>query len=119
MMIPLMKGLDHEEFWIILLNRANYVLRKEMISRGGISSTIDDPKVVVKKALDTHATGIILIHNHPSGNPRPGREDLIQTKEIKKALGTFDISFVDHIVVCDDSLFSFADERVYLAESLP
>jgi DNA repair protein RadC len=118
-MIPVMKGLKHEEFWLILLNRANYVLRKEMVSRGGISSTVVDSKLIVKRALDTHATGVILVHNHPSGNPRPGREDLVQTKDIKKALGTFDISLVDHIIVCDDSLFSFADEEVYSAEDLP
>ena len=119
LMIPVMKGLKHEEFWLILLNRANYVLRKEMVSRGGISSTVVDSKLIVKRALDTHATGVILVHNHPSGNPRPGREDLVQTKDIKKALGTFDISLVDHIIVCDDSLFSFADEEVYSAEDLP
>ena len=119
LMIPVMKGLKHEEFWLILLNRANYVLRKEMVSRGGISSTVVDSKLIVKRALDTHATGVILVHNHPSGNPRPGREDLVQTKVIKKALGTFDISLVDHIIVCDDSLFSFADEEVYSAEDLP
>ena len=119
LMIPVMKGLKHEEFWLILLNRANYVLRKEMVSRGGLSSTVVDSKLIVKRALDTHATGVILVHNHPSGNPRPGREDLVQTKGIKKALGTFDISLVDHIIVCDDSLFSFADEEVYSAEDLP
>ena len=119
LMIPVMKGLKHEEFWLILLNRANYVLRKEMVSRGGISSTVVDSKLIVKRALDTHATGVILVHNHPSGNPRPGREDLVQTKDIKKALGTFDISLVVHIIVCDDSLFSFADEEVYSAEDLP
>lgn len=119
LMIPVMKGLKHEEFWLILLNRANYVLRKEMVSRGGLSSTVVDSKLIVKRALDTHATGVILVHNHPSGNPRPGREDLVQTKDIKKALGTFDISLVDHIIVCDDSLFSFADEEVYSAEDLP
>ena len=119
LMIPVMKGLKHEEFWLILLNRANYVLRKEMVSRGGISSTVVDSKLIVKRALDTHATGVILVHNHPSGNPRPGREDLVQTKDIKKALGTFDISLVDHIIVCDDCLFSFADEEVYSSEDLP
>ena len=119
LMIPVMKGLKHEEFWLILLTRANYVLRKEMVSRGGLSSTVVDSKLIVKRALDTHATGVILVHNHPSGNPRPGREDLVQTKDIKKALGTFDISLVDHIIVCDDSLFSFADEEVYSAEDLP
>ena len=115
MMLPLMKGLNHEELWIILLNRANYVLHKEMVSKGGTSSTIIDPKLVVKQALDRHACGIIMVHNHPSGNPRPGREDMAQTEVMKKAADTFDISLLDHIIICDDRFYSFSDERVYLA----
>ena len=115
MMIPFMKGLTHEELWIILLNRANYVLHKEMVSRGGTSSTVVDPKLVVKKALDSHACGIILVHNHPSGNPRPGREDLAQTGMMKKAASTFDISLLDHIIICDDRFYSFSDDKVYVS----
>ena len=113
MMLPVMKGLVHEEFWIILLNRANYVIHKEMISRGGTSSTVVDPKLVVKKALDRHASGIIMVHNHPSGNPRPGKEDLEQTGILKKAAATFEISLLDHVIDCDDRFYSFSDDRVY------
>ena len=116
MMIPFLKGLEYEEFWVILLNRANYVVHKEKLSKGGISSTVVDSKLVVKKALDRHATGVILVHNHPSGNPRPGKEDLTQTMVIKKALETFDISLIDHVIVCDDRFFSFSDDRVYVAD---
>ena len=114
MMLPVMKGLVHEEFWVIFLNRANYVIHKEMISLGGTSSTVVDPKLVVKKALDRHASGMIMVHNHPSGNPRPGKEDLIQTGIMKKAVSTFDIFLLDHVIVCDDRFYSFSDDRVYL-----
>ena len=117
MMLPVLKGLECEEFWIIFLNRANYVVHKEMISRGGMSSTIIDTKLVVRKALDKRASGMIMVHNHPSGNPRPGKADITMTAEMKKAAGTFDISLIDHIIICDDCCFSFADERVYTAEA--
>lgn len=116
MMLPRLKGLDHEEFWIILLNRANYIIHKEMISRGGLSSTVVDPKLVVRKALDKKASAIIMVHNHPSGNPRPGQSDLTETERIKRAANTFDISLLDHIIVCDDRYFSFADDRVEIAD---
>lgn len=118
MMIPHLKGLGHEEFWIILLNRANYIIHKKMISLGGLSSTIVDPKLVVRMALDKRASAMIMVHNHPSGNPRPGHSDIVETERMKKAAGTFDISLLDHIIICDDSYFSFADDRVYAAKNL-
>lgn len=116
MMIPRLKGLSHEEFWIILLNRANYIIHKEMISLGGLSATIVDPKLVVRKALDKRASGLIMVHNHPSGNPRPGQSDLTETERMKKAANTFDIALLDHIIICDDSYFSFADDKVTIVE---
>ena len=82
---PRLKGLDHEEFWVILLNRANYIIHKEMISLGGISSTVVDSKLVVRMALDKRASGLIMVHNHPSGNPRPGHNDLTETERMKKS----------------------------------
>ena len=117
MMLPKLRGLEHEEFWVIFLNRANYVIHKEMISMGGLSATVVDTKLVVKKALDKHASGIVMVHNHPSGNPMPGNEDIDQTAAMKKAASTFDISLMDHIIICDDRFFSFADEKVYMAGS--
>lgn len=117
MMLPRLKGLDHEEFWIILLNRANYIIHKEMVSLGGLSSTIVDPKLVVRKALDKRASGLIMVHNHPSGNPRPGHNDLTETERMKKAANTFDIALLDHIIICDDCYFSFADDRVMMTET--
>lgn len=114
-MIPHMKGLDHEECWILLLNRANYVIHKEMIGLGGLTSTTVDTKIIMKKALDKKACGIILVHNHPSSNPRPGKMDLEVTSSLKKASHTFDISLIDHVIVCDDSYYSFAEDRVVIA----
>lgn len=116
MMISRLRGLGHEEFWIILLNRANYIIHKEMISLGGLSSTVVDPKLVVRKALDKRASGLIMVHNHPSGNPRPGQSDLTETERMKKAANTFDIALLDHIIICDDSYFSFADDKVTIVE---
>ncbi len=111
-MIPHMKGLDHEECWVLLLNRANYVIHKEMIGLGGITSTTVDTKIIMKKALDKKACGIILVHNHPSSNPRPGKMDMEVTSSLKKASQTFDISLIDHVIVSDDSYYSFAEDRV-------
>ncbi len=112
LMLPHLLGLKHEESWIILLNRANYVIHKEMVSSGGLTSTVVDPKVIMKKAIDKRASGIVLVHNHPSGNPRPGRSDLSATAKLKEAANTCDIALLDHIIICDDCYFSFADDRV-------
>ncbi len=112
MMLPLLRGLKHEECWVIFLNRANYVIGKERISYGGIDSTVIDVRHIVKKSLDLMASGIILVHNHPSGNPRPGVSDIRCTEMLKKAVDTFDISLVDHVIVSDDSYYSFSDEAV-------
>ena len=112
MLIPKLKGLLHEEIWVIFLNRANYIIGKEMISRGGTSSTVVDAKIIVKKALDKHASAIVLIHNHPSGDPRPGKSDLENTERLKRAVNTFDIALLDHIIISDGCWFSFADDRV-------
>jgi DNA repair protein RadC len=114
LMIPRMKGLDHEEFWVIFLTRANYVIQKEMISMGGLSATVVDPRTVVRKALEKRASGIVMVHNHPSGNPMPGKDDLEQTGAMRKAAGTFNISLLDHIIICDDRYFSFSNEKVYV-----
>ncbi len=102
--------LNHEEFWIIILNRANYVLRKDQISRGGISGTVADPKLIFKSALDHGGSSIILAHNHPSGNLQPSQADITLTKTLKEAGKFLEIPVLDHIIVSDNSYFSFADE---------
>lgn len=111
-MMAHLKGLDHEECWVLYLNRANYVIGKETLSTGGISSTTIDTKVLVRKALEKKASSLILIHNHPSGSPRPGADDIRVTRTIRRAVEPFDISLMDHIIFADDRYFSFSDEKM-------
>ena len=110
-MLPHLRGLDHEECWVLFLNRANMLLGKEMMSSGGLESTIIDCKTITRRALEKKASSVILVHNHPSGSPTPGQADIKQTAMLKKALDTCDISLMDHVVVADDSYYSFADEQ--------
>ena len=112
MMLPFLRGLDHEECWAMFLNRANYVLGKERMSVGGLESTVMDVKAILRRALDRKASGVILVHNHPSGSAMPGQADIRQTAVLKKALQTCEIQLVDHVVVAEDSWYSFADERL-------
>ncbi|MGB3468849.1 MAG: DNA repair protein RadC [Cyclobacteriaceae bacterium] len=113
LMKPEMLDLRHEEFWIIILNRANTVLRKEFISRGGVTGTVVDPKIIFKKVLDYRGTGTILVHNHPSGNSKPSRPDINITKKIVSAGQLLEISVLDHIIFTDyQGHFSFADNNM-------
>lgn len=112
LMIPHMKNLDHEECWVLFLNRANNLISKEKMSSGGLESTLIDSKSIIRRALEKKASGLILVHNHPSGNPVPGSADITQTRLLKKGLETCDISLLDHVVVADNSYYSFANEEV-------
>ncbi len=105
-----MQDKPYEEFWILLLNRANGLIRKECISEGGISGTVVDPKKIFKVALDYHATGIILGHNHPSGNTKPSESDIRITNKIVEAGKLLEVSVLDHIIVTDREFFSFSDQ---------
>jgi DNA repair protein RadC len=100
----------YESFWIILLNKANKVIRKCNISEGGVSGTVVDPKKIYKIALDQHASSIILGHNHPSGNIQPSEADLKITKKIRDAGFMLDVAVLDHLIIGDDKYYSFADE---------
>ena len=100
----------YEEFWILILNKANRVIRKCCISEGGISGTVVDPKKIFKIALDYHASSIILGHNHPSGNTQPSEADQKITRKIRDSGTMLDIAVLDHIIVCDGAYYSFADE---------
>ncbi len=102
----------YEEFWIILLNKANKVIRKCSISEGGISGTVVDPKKIFKIVLDHHASSIILGHNHPSGNVQPSEADHKITSKLKDAGMMLDVAVLDHLIIGDDKYFSFADEGV-------
>lgn len=102
----------HEEFWLILLKRNNEVIRKEKVSFGGVAGTVADPKIIFKKALDSLASGIILIHNHPSGNIQPSEADIRLTRKLKHAGDLLDISIYDHIIFTDHDYYSFADQSM-------
>ncbi len=110
MMIPLLGGLQHEECWVLYLNRANRLTGKECISKGGISATVMDIKMIVRRAVDRLASGIILVHNHPSGNCLPGRNDIEETAALREAAAYFDISLVDHLIIAGNKYYSFSDE---------
>lgn len=107
---PLLSDLQHEEFWVLLLNRNNLVIDKMMVSQGGLSGTVIDVRIILKMALDKLACSIILCHNHPSGNLIPSEADKEITKKIKEAGKHMDIPVLDHLIIGNDSYFSFADE---------
>ncbi|WP_460638475.1 RadC family protein [Larkinella harenae] len=100
----------HEEFWILLLNRANEVIRPVQISSGGVSGTVADPKLIFKHAIDQLASSVILIHNHPSGNLTASQADRDLTRKLKEAGKILDIPVLDHLIFTDQAYLSFADE---------
>jgi DNA repair protein RadC len=99
-----------ECFVVVFLNRANKIICQETISEGGITGTVADPRIILKKALDHHAVSIILCHNHPSGNLKPSKADEQLTNKIKNAAAFLDIQVMDHIIVSEEGYYSFADE---------
>ncbi len=107
---PLMGDLEHEEFWLLMLNRANRVLGRYKVSQGGISGTVIDTRIILKKALDNLASSIIVCHNHPSGNKQPSDADVKITGKLRKAAQILEIKLLDHVIIADKSYFSFADE---------
>jgi DNA repair protein RadC len=102
--------LEHEEFHVVYLNRANMVVKQEALSKGGTRGTVVDIKLLMRTALNCLASSILLYHNHPSRNPNPSQEDIAITKKIIEASKYFDISVADHIIVYDGGYTSFADE---------
>ena len=100
----------HEVFAVVYLNRANKIIQLEIISEGGLTGTVADPRIILRKALEHSATSIILSHNHPSGNLKPSRQDEDLTSKIKEAAQYLDISVIDHIIVSEEGYFSFADK---------
>lgn len=101
---------NREVFAVIFLNQANRVNHFEVVSQGGITGTVADPRLILKKALESHAVNVILCHNHPSGNLKPSKSDEDLTYKIREAARFFDIKVIDHIIVSNDGYFSFADE---------
>ncbi len=107
---PLLQDSSYEEFWILLLNRGNKILRSICISQGGLSGTVADPKKIFKSALEQYAASVVLCHNHPSGNIRPSESDIRLTQKLKKAGSFLDLPVIDHIIIGENNYFSFADE---------
>lgn len=111
-MYPIIGELAHEEFWVVYLNNANKIIFKAQLSKGGITGTIVDVRLVFKIALEQNAVAIVLAHNHPSGKLQASEADIQVTKRIKNAGLQLDISVLDHIIVTEHSYFSFADEGI-------
>lgn len=108
----ILKDHDREVFIVLFLNRANKINYTEVISRGGITGTVADPRVILKRALEEDAVSLVLCHNHPSGSLKPSKADEVLTYKIKEAAKYFDIKVLDHIIVSDEGFYSFADEGI-------
>jgi len=111
-MQPILGELPHEEFWIIYLNNSNKVLQKNQLSKGGITGTLVDVRLVMKNAIELGSVGIVLVHNHPSGTLKPSMADKQLTDKLKTAAESLDIKVLDHIIVTEASYFSFADNKL-------
>jgi len=112
LMLPLLKGLDHEECWVLYLNRANKLLQKEMLTSGSLETTVIDSKRILRHAIEKQASSVILVHNHPSGSPLPSEADRRQTDILHKALSVVEIQLLDHVIVSEDCYFSFNESHV-------
>ena len=108
--IPLLRNLTHEECWVIYLNQANRLISKEKISSGGVSGTVIDMRIVLKSAISKLASGLILIHNHPSGQLQPGAQDREQTMMLREAAAIFGIRLLDHLIIAGNRYYSFAED---------
>jgi DNA repair protein RadC len=104
--------MKREVFVVVFLNRANKIMHHEIVSEGGITGTVADPRVIIKKALEHDAVNIILCHNHPSGSTKPSRQDEELTQKIKEAARFLNIKVIDHIIVSEEGYYSFADEGI-------
>ena len=112
-MQPIIGELAHEEFWIIYLNNSNKVIAKTQISKGGITGTVVDKRIIFKIAFENNAVAMILTHNHPSGKLKPSDADIEITKELKLAGKQLDVRVLDHIIITENGFFSFADEGIF------
>jgi len=111
-MQPIIGELPHEEFWILYLNNSNKVIYKSQLSKGGITGTVVDVRIVFRMALEHSAVGIILVHNHPSGILQASEPDKQITRELKAAGKTLSINVLDHVIITESGYFSFADTGI-------
>ncbi|MBV6484161.1 MAG: hypothetical protein KFKLKKLM_00651 [Flavobacteriales bacterium] len=107
-----LSDLPHEEFWVLYLNRKNEVIKRENISKGGVTGTVADGKIIFKNAINALASAVVLCHNHPSGNLNPSQADIELTKKMKGIGVLMDTPVIDHIIVGNNNYFSFADENL-------
>ena len=107
-----LSGLDHEEMWAMFLNSDNRMIEQEMLTKGTLASTMIDARTIIRHSLLHNASAVIILHNHPSGNPTPSTSDIRETSKVHDACKLMDISLLDHIVITRDSYFSFADDRI-------
>ena len=113
MMQPIIGELAHEEFWVLFLNNSNKIISKSQLSKGGMTGTIVDVRLVFKLALENGATGLILCHNHPSGNLEPSKADKEITKKLKAAGESLDVKVLDHLIITETKYYSFVDEGIF------
>jgi len=111
-MQPKIGDISHEEFWILLLNKANKIISKHDISKGGVSGTVADSRIIFKLAVDSLASSVILCHNHPSGNLTPSELDIKLTKKLKEFGEMMEIPIYDHLIITDSEYYSFADNGI-------
>jgi len=109
---PFLSDLQTEEFWAIFLNQNNRVMGKSQLSSGGINQSVVDVRILFKAAIDQFATALVIAHNHPSGNLKPSTEDVKITKQIAEAGKILNIQLLDHVIIAQNSYFSFADESM-------
>jgi DNA repair protein RadC len=112
-MQPLIGELSHEEFWVLFLNNSNKVISKAQLSKGGITGTIVDARLVFRLALENGATGLILCHNHPSGNLQPSKADKEITNKLKFVGESLDVKVLDHLIITETKYYSFVDEGIF------
>jgi DNA repair protein RadC len=113
MMQPIIGELAHEEFWVLFLNNSNKIISKSQRSKTGMTGTIVDVRLVFKLALENGATGLILCHNHPSGNLEPSKADKEITKKLKAAGESLDVKVLDHLIITETKYYSFVDEGIF------
>ena len=108
---PVYQGLKHEKCWVLFLNRANRIIKKEMLFKGGTDSTVFDVKTIVRKALVYSASAVIISHNHPSGSAKPSTADVKQTEALHKALKYMEINLLDHVIIGEDLFYSLTEQE--------
>jgi DNA repair protein RadC len=112
LIMPILQNLNHEEVWVMFLDVANNLISRERVSIGGISASVVDVRIILKKAMEKLCSKIIVAHNHPSHTTRPGENDIMFTKKLKDAAQLCDINLVDHIIIAGSKYFSFADDGI-------